>query len=189
MPAMTGAERVRKHRERLYQEREAKIRAIWNPSRLPGAERARLLDWLARADAADVVSFLGNARGDWHDIFAPPGEAAPLREAVTPDAPDAPLTPRPKPRAPKPRKRLRRTKFVKLFEPWLGVLDLERWADLTEMEVTAAFREKAKAAHPDHGGSDGKMQRLNRARGFAMLLVRHARGERISYEELKEAAR
>jgi curved DNA-binding protein CbpA len=76
---------------------------------------------------------------------------------------------------------------VKLFEPWLGVLDLERWADLTEKEITAVYREKAKSAHPDGGGSDKKMQRLNRAKKIAMAFVRvKIRGEHITTEGLRE---
>lgn len=40
--------------------------------------------------------------------------------------------------------------------------------DATTAEVNAAFRDKARAAHPDSGGSDDAMTELNRAREAAL---------------------
>lgn len=52
-------------------------------------------------------------------------------------------------------------------EQWWEVLGVPRTADRTV--INEAYRIKARAAHPDTGGSDAAMARLNaaRARGFA----------------------
>lgn len=47
-------------------------------------------------------------------------------------------------------------------EQWWQVLGVSPSA--TAPEIDAAYREQAKAAHPDRGGSDAAMARLNRAR-------------------------
>jgi hypothetical protein len=46
----------------------------------------------------------------------------------------------------------------------------------TEEQINAAYKEKAKAAHPDHGGSSEEMKRLNAAREY--MLRRRGRGPR-----------
>ncbi len=50
---MSGAERVRRHRERL----EAERRETWHPSQSRDAERFR--DWLERSNPEDIAAFAG----------------------------------------------------------------------------------------------------------------------------------
>ncbi len=52
--------------------------------------------------------------------------------------------------------------FVGFTETWRQLLDLPA-GTVTRAQVTAAFRSKAKAAHPDTGGSDEAMKALNQA--------------------------
>lgn len=47
-------------------------------------------------------------------------------------------------------------------EQWFQVLGVQ--PNATKAEITAAYREKARGAHPDTGGSDAAMARLNAAR-------------------------
>lgn len=51
-------------------------------------------------------------------------------------------------------------------KPWWSVLGIDRTASRTEIE--RAYREKAKAAHPDAGGSNEAMAALTRARDEAL---------------------
>jgi hypothetical protein len=57
--------------------------------------------------------------------------------------------------APPPRKR-----------PWWEILGVDQ--DAAADEISAAFRKKAKSAHPDRNGSHAKMSELNAARDEAM---------------------
>lgn len=50
--------------------------------------------------------------------------------------------------------------------PWTEVLGVG--AGATKEQIEAAFREKAKKAHPDHGGSTDDMTELNRAKQEAL---------------------
>lgn len=64
--------------------------------------------------------------------------------------------------------------FVALPEPegkrdWRTVLDLP--GHPTADQITAAFKEKAKTAHPDKGGSNAAMSELVRARDEALAIV------------------
>ncbi|MBO6755791.1 MAG: J domain-containing protein [Roseibium sp.] len=49
---------------------------------------------------------------------------------------------------------------------WSAVLDLPRNA--TRSDIEKAFKHKARAAHPDHGGSNAQMAALNAARDEAL---------------------
>jgi len=51
-------------------------------------------------------------------------------------------------------------------EQWWQVLGVS--ATATREQIDAAYRVKAKAAHPDHGGSNAAMARLNSARDQAL---------------------
>jgi hypothetical protein len=53
-------------------------------------------------------------------------------------------------------------------EQWWQVLGVRQGA--SSDEVTRAYREKARAAHPDTGGSEAAMARLNAARAQALRL-------------------
>jgi DnaJ-domain-containing protein 1 len=52
-------------------------------------------------------------------------------------------------------------------EQWWQVLGVS--ASASAAEIDAAYRAKARAAHPDTGGSDAAMARLNAARDRARL--------------------
>lgn len=54
-------------------------------------------------------------------------------------------------------------------KPWREVLDLQ--GPVTPDQVNQAYREKAKTAHPDRGGSKDKMAALTRARDEALRAV------------------
>ena len=56
-------------------------------------------------------------------------------------------------------------------EHWTEVLGLNQGAG--KAEINAAYRDKARAAHPDHGGSDAAMSRLNAARDAALQCLEH----------------
>lgn len=51
--------------------------------------------------------------------------------------------------------------------PWRMVLDISD-RDITAKQVQQAYQAKAMTAHPDRGGTDLRMQRLNRARDQAL---------------------
>lgn len=55
-------------------------------------------------------------------------------------------------------------------EQWWQVLGLRQGA--TESEIASAYRRLAKAAHPDNGGSDAAMARLNTARDAGLRAAR-----------------
>ena len=57
-------------------------------------------------------------------------------------------------------------------KPWRNLLGLKGVSGVTKAQVEAAYREKAKAAHPDMvGGSNEKMAALTRARDEALLAI------------------
>lgn len=65
------------------------------------------------------------------------------------------------PEEPKPKRKPRPR-----ITPHWRLLGLKPWA--TAEQITAAYRKLAMKWHPDHGGSDQKMQELNRAREQAL---------------------
>lgn len=58
------------------------------------------------------------------------------------------------------------------MEEWRVVLGFTAAATVTRADVEAAYRERARDSHPDHGGSDAAMARLNAARDRALSEVR-----------------
>lgn len=53
-------------------------------------------------------------------------------------------------------------------EQWFQVLEVA--SDASEAEIQSAYRQKARTAHPDVGGSEAAMARLNDARDRGMML-------------------
>jgi hypothetical protein len=69
---------------------------------------------------------------------------------------------------------LERAALLRADTPWRTVLDLAGQS-VTEADVRHAYQRKAMQAHPDRGGTDVQMQRLNRAREQALAEVAAAR--------------
>jgi DnaJ-domain-containing protein 1 len=53
---------------------------------------------------------------------------------------------------------------------WWDILGVS--PDASKQDVTRAYRERAKSAHPDAGGSDAAMTELNKAREQALRTLR-----------------
>ncbi len=56
-------------------------------------------------------------------------------------------------------------------ETWRAVLGFPAEAAVTRADIDANFRERAQAAHPDHGGSHEAMAALNAARAAALAQI------------------
>ena len=144
--AMSSADRVRKHREQL----EAGRRATWHPSQ--SRDESRFKDWLKRAWPEEAAA--------WAGIELQEDVAKPKPNGSTPPA---------------PKKRIRipnvRKYMLDFYTPWLQVLGLEPSRKLTREDVTAAFKQKVKAVHPDAGGNNAAFRQVQRAKEVSLEFV------------------